>query len=167
MIFPWHLYRPSLYNQPNKREFGIMLLDGALNILLVEDEEADARLTVRELRDHPAQHSILWVKDGDQALQAMAQEGAYAKAKRPDVILLDLNLPKTDGHKVLSKLKSDRSFKSIPVFVLTSSRDDADIERTFLSWADSYIVKPMKLTEFESAVAQLRSVKQGAGFVHS
>ena len=118
------------------------------------------------LKEGSRQHSCLWVKDGEQAMQALSREGEFADAARPDLILLDLNLPKKHGHDVLAAIKSDPLFKSIPVFVLTTSVNEDDIEKTYMQFADAYIAKPLELREFETAVHELRSPHGGALFSH-
>ena len=133
-----------------------MPIKETLNILLVEDHQADARLATVALRSGSVKHNVQWVQDGDQAMDAVLQQGEYAGAARPDVVLLDLDIPKKDGHEVLRRIKTDPALKAIAVFVLTNSSDNSSIERTFMNWADTYIVKPLALKEFAAAYQQHR-----------
>jgi two-component system, chemotaxis family, response regulator Rcp1 len=119
-----------------------------IEILLVEDNPADVRLTTEALKEEKIYNNLYVVSDGVEALAFLHKEGKYAKAKRPDLILLDLNLPKKDGREVLKEIKSDDSLKTIPVVVLTVSRSEEDILKTYGLHANCYITKPVDLNQF-------------------
>lgn len=141
-----------------------MAANDVIDILLVEDVEADARLTIEMLKTSKRAFNCVWVTDGEQAIQALTRDGEFHSTPRPDVILLDLNLPKKHGHDVLSTIKSDPLFKAIPVFVLTTSTNEDDIEKTYTQFANCYISKPLELNEFESALSALKSSHSDASF---
>jgi CheY-like chemotaxis protein len=121
-------------------------------ILLVEDNPGDARLTLEAFREGKMTSSLAVVNDGVEALAYLRREGAYADALRPDLILLDLNLPKKDGRQVLAEIKADEGLLSIPVVVLTTSASQDDIERAYSSHANCYLTKPVDLDQFLSVV---------------
>lgn len=128
-------------------------------ILLVEDSPEDFEATVRALRRAGLANPIARCCDGDEALDYLHQRGPYAdpsKAPRPGVILLDLNLPGTDGREVLTEVKQDEALKSIPVVVLTTSSDERDVERCYAAGANSYIKKPVDLAGFIAAIQRLK-----------
>lgn len=128
-------------------------------ILLVEDSPEDYEATTRALRKAGLANPILRCGDGDEALDFLHRRGDYAdpaRAPRPGVILLDLNLPGTDGREVLAEVKGDDHLKRIPVIVLTTSTDERDIERCYLAGANSYIKKPVDLPGFLRAIQQLK-----------
>ncbi len=127
-----------------------------MEILLIEDSLADARATIEALKEGGVQHRLTLVRDGVEAMEFLYQEGKFAKAPRPDLILLDLQLPKKDGREVLGEVKADYGLGRIPVVVLTSSRDEQDILRSELLHVDSYITKPVDLAKFLGVVRQLR-----------
>ncbi len=128
-----------------------------IEILLVEDNPGDVRLTKEALKDAKILNKLHVAEDGVEALKFLRQEGPYADATRPDLILLDLNLPRRDGREVLADLKTDPSLKTIPVCVLTTSRADADVLRTYELHANAYIVKPVDLDQF---IAVVRGIEQ-------
>lgn len=119
-----------------------------INILLVEDNPADVRLTVETLKEEKIYSNLHVVSDGEEALAFLHKNGKYTKAVRPDLILLDLNLPKIDGREVLKEIKSDNKLKSIPVVVLTVSKADEDIMKSYNLHANCYITKPVDLKQF-------------------
>ncbi|OGS46226.1 MAG: response regulator [Elusimicrobia bacterium RIFOXYD2_FULL_34_15] len=119
-----------------------------IEILLVEDNPADIRLTTEALKEEKVYNKLNVVTDGVEAMAYLNKEGKYAKATRPDLILLDLNLPKKDGREVLKEIKTDDKLKSIPVVVLTVSKSDEDILKSYNLHANSYITKPVDLTQF-------------------
>lgn len=126
-----------------------------VEILLIEDNPRDAELTLRSLkRRHLANH-VEWLKDGAAALEHLFGAGAAQRVADPKVILLDLKLPKVDGLEVLRRLKGDPRTKSIPVVVLTSSREERDVVESYQLGANSYIVKPVDFENFSEAVTQL------------
>lgn len=129
-----------------------------IEILLVEDNPHDADLTQRALRQNHLANQIVWVKDGAEALDLIfgpAHNPAAALNRPPKMILLDLKLPKVDGHEVLQRLKLDPRTRNIPVVVLTSSREEIDLHRAYQSGVNSYIVKPVDFENFTEAVRQL------------
>ena len=128
-----------------------------IDILLVEDSETDAELTIEALRQGKLQNTVNHVKDGEQALQYLRNEGAYVDAPRPDLILLDLNMPKIDGREVLRQIRSDDDLKVIPVVVLTTSSQDRDIHESYGLAANSYIVKPVNLNSFFEIVREINN----------
>jgi CheY-like chemotaxis protein len=127
-------------------------------ILLVEDSPEDFETTERALRKSGLKNPIFRCADGDEALDFLYRRGRYSdpqKAPRPGVILLDLNLPGTDGREVLNEVKTDPDLKQIPVIVLTTSKDDRDIEVCYRCGANSYIQKPVDLDGFMKAIERL------------
>jgi chemotaxis family two-component system response regulator Rcp1 len=121
-------------------------------VLLVEDSLGDVRLTREAFRDAGVPIHLHAVSDGVEALAFLRKEGAYADIARPDFILLDLNLPKMDGREVLARIKEVDSLKSIPVVILTTSKAEADIVKSYQLQASAYLTKPMQLAAFESLV---------------
>ena len=127
-----------------------------VEILLVEDSPSDTELTIEALREAKVPNHISLVEDGVEALQFLRREGRFAAAVRPDLILLDLNLPRKDGREVLSEIKSDESLKTIPVVVLTTSRAEQDVLRAYSLSANCYITKPV---DFERFLDVIRSIE--------
>src|SRR6187455_1367202 len=125
-------------------------------ILLVEDQEADAELTLRALKKHHLANKVVWVRDGAEAIDYIYRTGAYANRadNRPRLILLDLKLPKIDGTEVLKRLKSDELTKTIPVVIMTSSAEERDVVETYKLGVNSYLVKPVDFTEFVEVVSR-------------
>src|SRR5205823_9237839 len=119
-----------------------------VEILLVEDNAGDVRLTKEALKEGKVYNNLHWAKDGVEALEFLRREGKHAKAPRPDIILLDLNLPKKDGREVLSEIKSDDQLKHIPVVILTTSKAEEDVLRSYKLHANCYITKPVDLGKF-------------------
>ena len=119
-----------------------------VEILLVEDNPGDERLTREALKEGKVFSNLHWVKDGVEAMQFLRREGRYAGVPRPDIILLDLNLPKKDGREVLQDIKSDEELKRIPVVVLTTSKAEEDVLRTYNLHANCYVTKPVDLEKF-------------------
>src|SRR5258708_7490478 len=119
-----------------------------IEILLVEDNPADAKLTRAAFNNLKVANQLQVVKDGVEALAYLRQEGVYADAPRPNLILLDLNLPKKDGRQVLIEIKNDDQLKAIPVVILTTSSEERDILETYSSHANSFITKPVNLEGF-------------------
>lgn len=128
-----------------------------VNILLVEDNPGDARLAQEALKENKVANTLHWVDDGVKALQFLHQQEPYADAPRPDVILLDLNLPRKDGREVLAEIKDDPELKRIPVVVLTVSQAEEDILRTYNLHANCYITKPLDLDRFLEVVQQVEN----------
>ena len=119
-----------------------------VEILLVEDSETDGEMTLRALRRHHLANNVHWVKDGVEAIDFLHRKGKYPKAPRPDIILLDLNLPKKDGREVLSEIKRDEELKRIPVVILTTSKAEEDVMRTYNLHANCYVTKRVDLEKF-------------------
>jgi two-component system, chemotaxis family, response regulator Rcp1 len=127
-----------------------------IEILLVEDNPADVRLTMEALREEKIHNNLSVVNDGVEAMAYLRREGTYANAMRPDLILLDLNLPKKDGREVLGEIKNDKNLKCIPVVVLTVSNAEADILKTYNLHANCYITKPLDLEQFSKVVKTIQ-----------
>jgi len=123
-----------------------------INILLVEDNEGDILLTLEALKEGKVSKNISVVKDGWEALQYIDNEGAYSDEPEPDMILLDVNLPKVNGHEVLAKIKNNNKKKHIPVVMLTTSSSEDDIIKSYENSADSYIAKPVDANDFVRVV---------------
>jgi len=119
-----------------------------VEILLVEDNAGDYRLTQEALREGKVYNNLHWAKDGVEALDFLHRRGDHGKAPRPDLILLDLNLPKKDGREVLSEIKTDAGLKTIPVVILTTSQAEEDIVRSYHLHANCYVTKPVDLEKF-------------------
>lgn len=128
-----------------------------VDILLVEDNPTDVELTMRALRKVGAAGSVHVASDGAEALDALFQQGRYSSAPRlrPRVIVLDLKLPKIDGHEVLRRVKADPTLRTIPVVILTSSAEDRDVARGYELGVNSYVVKPVEFDAFVEAVSTL------------
>jgi two-component system response regulator len=132
--------------------------ENGIEILLVEDNVSDAELTIRALRKKNLTNNLIHLKNGAEALDFLFAKGAYADRdplKIPKVILLDLKMPKVNGLEVLAKIRGDERTKKIPVVVLTSSKEDPDIEACYALGVNSYIVKPVEFDNFFNAVSEL------------
>jgi Response regulators consisting of a CheY-like receiver domain and a winged-helix DNA-binding domain len=127
-----------------------------IEILLVEDNPADVRLTTEALKEEKIYNNLHVATDGVEAIAFLRREGKYVNAVRPDLILLDLNLPKKDGREVLKEIKSDDSLKIIPVVVLTVSRSEEDILRSYNLNANCYITKPVDLDQFMKVIRTIQ-----------
>ncbi len=127
-----------------------------MEILLVEDDLDDAGLTIETLRKGDVPCRISLVRDGEEALEFLFQQGRFRRAPRPDLILLDLQLPKIDGREVLLKVRADEKLKNIPVVVLTASRIHWEILQRENLQIESYLIKPFDLVEFNGIVKSLR-----------
>lgn len=128
-----------------------------IEILLVEDSPSDTDLTMEALQDFKVRNHVSVVEDGVLALQFLRREGSYAQAPRPDLIMLDLNLPRKDGREVLAEIKNDENLKTIPIVVLTTSRADQDILRAYQLNANCYIAKPVDFNQFLEVVRSIES----------
>lgn len=126
-----------------------------IEILLVEDNPADVRLTREALTEAKVRNRLHVAEDGLQAMAFLKNEGEYADAPRPDLILLDLNLPKKDGRQVLEEIKADGNLKRIPVVVLTTSQAEEDIIKTYNLHANCYVTKPVDLDQFITIVKSI------------
>jgi two-component system, chemotaxis family, response regulator Rcp1 len=129
----------------------------AVQILLIEDSPSDTQLTVEALREAKVGNHLSTVEDGLQAMRFLRREGPYKDAPRPDLIMLDLNLPCKDGREVLTEIKSDEDLKTIPVVVLTTSRAEQDVLRSYELSANCYITKPVGFEEFIEVVRSIES----------
>jgi two-component system, chemotaxis family, response regulator Rcp1 len=127
---------------------GIMGEAPPVEILLVEDNPGDYRLTQEALREGKVYNNLHWARDGVEALDFLMRRGSHAAAPRPDIILLDLNLPKKDGREVLSEIKGDPGLRPIPVVILTTSKAEEDILRSYDLHANCYVTKPVDLDKF-------------------
>jgi chemotaxis family two-component system response regulator Rcp1 len=130
--------------------------DRAVEILLVEDNPADVRLTREVLEDRDDTTHLSVVGDGEEAMAFLRREGNYADCPRPQLVLLDLNLPKKDGREVLEELKADSELRRIPVVVLTTSAAESDIRRSYELHANCFITKPLDLDDFFSVVQSIK-----------
>ncbi|MDD5712748.1 MAG: response regulator [Smithellaceae bacterium] len=128
-----------------------------IEILLVEDSPSDAALTIEAIEEGKIVNRLSHVEDGVEAMDYLCRRGKYADAARPDLILLDLNLPRKDGREVLAEIKQDPSLKRIPVVVLTTSRSDRDVLRSYELHANCYIAKPV---DFGSFIDVVRTIEQ-------
>ena len=126
-----------------------------IEILLVEDNPGDMRLTKEALKEGKVYNNLHWAQDGVEALEFLRREGKHAKAPRPDIILLDLNLPRMDGREVLAHIKADDKLRSIPTVILTTSDAEADIVKSYQLQANCYLTKPVRLEAFESLVGSI------------
>ena len=126
-----------------------------IRILLVEDNPGDARLTMEALRDAKVRNSVAVVEDGEEAMAYLRRQGRHAEALRPDIILLDLNLPKKDGREVLAEVKADPDLKRIPIVIMTTSTAEEDILRSYNLHANCYVTKPVDFDQFIKVVRAL------------
>jgi len=126
-----------------------------VEILLVEDNPGDVRLAIEALKEAKVRNNLHVVEDGVEAMAFLRKEGQYTAVPRPDVVLLDLNLPKKDGREVLAEIKTDDNLKRIPVVILTVSKAEEDILKTYNLHANCYITKPLDLDQFLSVVKSI------------
>ncbi|MGK8488455.1 response regulator [Nocardia asiatica] len=126
-----------------------------IDILLVEDDPGDELMTREAFEDNKIGNTLHVARDGEEALDFLYRQGAYPDAPRPDLILLDLNLPKYDGRQVLEKIKADPDLSHIPVVVLTTSAAEEDILRSYRLHANAYVTKPVDLDQFVAAIKQI------------
>jgi chemotaxis family two-component system response regulator Rcp1 len=126
-----------------------------IDVLLVEDNPGDVRLTVEVLKEGKVHNTLSVVSDGVEAMEFLKRRGRFAGASRPDLILLDLNLPRKDGREVLQEIKADEELRSIPVVVLTTSQAEQDIVKTYDLHANCYITKPVDLDQFIGVVRSI------------
>jgi len=127
-----------------------------IEILLVEDSPADVRLTLEALKEEKISNNMHVVSDGVDAMAFLRREGEYKDAVRPDLILLDLNLPRKDGRQVLKEIKTDENLKSIPIVVLTISKAEEDVMKAYDYHANCYITKPLDLNRFSEVVKSIQ-----------
>ncbi|MGB7567382.1 MAG: response regulator [Chitinivibrionales bacterium] len=133
-------------NEPTQR---------SIRILLVEDSPSDAKLAVKALSLAKMTNQVDHVEDGVEAMEFLRRKGKYSGASRPDLVLLDLNLPRKDGREVLEELKADPDLKTIPVVVLTTSKEEQDILRSYQLHANCYITKPVNFERFIEVVQSI------------
>ncbi len=126
-----------------------------IQILLVEDDPGDVLITREAFAENKVRNELSVVSDGETALSFLRREGAFADAPRPDLILLDLNLPRKSGHEVLAEIKSDEHLQRIPVVVLTTSDAEEDILRSYHLHANAYVTKPVDFNRFLTVVRQI------------
>jgi two-component system, chemotaxis family, response regulator Rcp1 len=126
-----------------------------IKILLVEDNEPDVVLTQEAFKEAKIANSLYVAEDGVEALEFLRKQGKFAHVPRPDLILLDLNLPRKDGRAVLEEIKADPSLASIPVVILTTSTDERDIIRAYTSHANCYIIKPVDFIQFMKIIKSI------------
>jgi chemotaxis family two-component system response regulator Rcp1 len=126
-----------------------------VEILLIEDNMGDVRLTQEAFKDSKILNNINFVRDGVEAMEYLKREGKNKDALRPDIILLDLDLPKKDGREVLGEIKSNDNLKRIPVIILTVSRSDDDVIKTYNLHANCFITKPISVDKFFSVVRMI------------
>jgi CheY-like chemotaxis protein len=137
---------------------GAIAQDGTpIEVLLVEDDPGDVLMTQEAFEDHKVSNRLTVVSDGAEALAYLRREGVYVDAVRPDLILLDLNLPRRDGREVLEEVKQDEELGQIPVVVLTTSSADEDILRSYQLHANAYVTKPV---DFERFIDVIRKIDQ-------
>jgi CheY-like chemotaxis protein len=126
-----------------------------VEVLLVEDDPGDVLMTKEAFQDYKVKNQLHVVNDGTEAMAFLRREGAHASAPRPDLVLLDLNLPKMDGREVLQAIKSDAELASIPVVVLTTSEAEEDVLRSYSLHANAYVTKPVDFERFIEVVRQI------------
>lgn len=120
----------------------------SIEILMIEDNPDDVDLTLEALKDAKIDNNLNFVHNGMEALKFLRRQPPYEDAPRPDIILLDLNLPQMSGHEVLKTIKSDKDLKAIPVVILTTSQADEDIVKAYKHYANCYVTKPVDLNQF-------------------
>jgi two-component system, response regulator len=133
-------------------------MNNHVEVLLVEDNMSDAELTIRALKKNNLANNLVHLEDGQEALDYIFAEGTYSDRNiedTPKIILLDLKMPRIDGIQVLQKIKSDERTKKIPVIILTSSKEDPDIQECYNLGANSYVVKPVQFDKFITAVSSI------------
>lgn len=134
-----------------------------LRVLLVEDDPGDALMTEEALEGHEIPNELRVVTNGEDALAYLRAEGSFADAVTPDLVLLDLNLPRRDGREVLRAVKDDRGLRSIPIVILTTSEADEDVQRCYDLHANAYVRKPVDFEQFLKAVRAVPHFFAGVG----
>ncbi|MFC5290359.1 response regulator [Actinokineospora guangxiensis] len=127
----------------------------AIDVLLVEDDEGDVLMTREAFEHYKIRNELHVVRDGEQAVQFLRKEGQFSDAPRPDLVLLDLNLPRFDGRQVLAEIKADDSLRSIPIVVLTTSEAEEDIVRSYQLHANAYVTKPVDFDRFIEVIRKI------------
>ena len=126
-----------------------------INILLVEDSAEDAELVTEAFEVNRFTADFQYARDGEEAMALLRREGVHADAPRPDLVLLDLNMPRKDGREVLAEIKADPELKSLPVVILTSSAAESDVAQSYLNQASAFLTKPVDFNEFLDMIRQL------------
>lgn len=126
-----------------------------IHILLVEDNEGDILLTIDAFEEGRISNKISVVRDGNEAIDFLKQSGKYVNRELPDLILLDINLPKKNGHEVLSFIKNTDWLRHIPVIILTTSSSESDIEKAYKNFVSCYITKPIEVNDFLNAISKI------------
>lgn len=134
-----------------------MIQNGKHEILLIEDSPSDAHLALRALAESSFESNVCHAQDGVEAMAMLRKEGAHSDCPRPDLILLDLNMPKKDGRQVLGEIRDDAELRCIPVVVLTTSADDQDVVDAYRLGSNSYIVKPVDVRAFFNVVEKTQN----------
>ncbi len=149
----------SLYNRQILNEQKIVTLDSMkpINILLVEDNEGDIMLTTEALHDGKIFNDIHVVRDGWEAMQYLYKKESHSDAITPDLILLDVNLPKMNGHEVLQEIKSNADLRHIPVIILTTSSSEEDVLKSYQNYANCFITKPVNVNDFIDVIARIEN----------
>lgn len=137
----------------------------SLDILLVDDDEGDCRLVQESLRGSKRISKVNVVNDGDEALQYLKGKGDHKHAARPDLVLLDLNMPKKDGFDTLKDIRADRELTDLPVIILTTSTDERDVQRSYKLHASSFVSKPTKLDDFARVLSEIETFWAGTARV--
>lgn len=134
-----------------------MLISGArpIEVLLVEDSVEEAEMTMEALRDGRVRNRIHWVEDGEEALSFLRRQGRHRAAPRPDLVLLDLRLPRMSGHEVLTEIKQHPDWRRIPVVIMTSSDDEKDILSAYDHHANCYVTKPVDMEKFLEVIRSI------------
>ncbi|MEH1765438.1 response regulator [Nostoc sp.] len=127
-----------------------------IEVLLVEDSPSDANLTIKGFSNAQIANNLHWVEDGESAMNYLREQEEFTNVPRPDLILLDLNLPGMDGREVLTEIKSDPNLKSIPVVIITTSTDEQDILRSYNLSANCYVTKPIDVYQFIQVVQLIK-----------
>lgn len=132
-----------------------------LDILLVDDDAGDCRLVQESLRDSKRISKVNVVNDGDEAIAYLKGKGEHKKASRPDLVLLDLNMPKKDGFETLKDIRADRELSDLPVIILTTSTDERDVQKSYKLHASCFVSKPTKLDDFNRVLHEIESFWAG------
>ncbi len=131
-------------------------MNSKVKIFLIEDNEGDIVLTIQAFKNADISGGINVARDGEEAMRYLRKEGKYAGAETPDLILLDINMPKLDGHEVLAALKKDETLRTIPVVMLTTSNSEKDIIQSYYNHANCYITKPQEFEKFIEVVQMIK-----------
>jgi CheY-like chemotaxis protein len=142
-------------DQSDEQEVHVSQPVSAIDVLLVEDDPGDVLMTREAFEDYKVQNNLYVVTNGVEAMQFLQRQGEYSDAPTPDLILLDLNLPKMDGREVLAAIKEDPRLRSIPVVVLTTSEAEEDVIRSYSLHANAYVTKPVDFERFVNVVQQI------------